>query len=222
MDDDAWIAFEALKKWGLPKQNGGDFRSNWGILYPKIQPVKSGYYPSMIEGGDKEKEAVFQYLINKSPIRPEEPICSWEPKEIPAGYYWMLESSPTYHRQGIGEIVNDLAYSNRYVICITTNENPQVRFDSSTFKCAEGMRALVDIMPDKLGAQHLKAPLGAMTIYLPGYLRTYNTVQKVKDVLTSGLFPIWKVKDVRPNSFEKWVVQYKGRVEKLVGKELVI
>src|SRR6267378_676830 len=38
VDDDAWIAFHALRKWGLTKQEGVDFRNNWGILYPK-QPA---------------------------------------------------------------------------------------------------------------------------------------------------------------------------------------
>lgn len=222
VDDDAWIAFHALRKWGLPKQMGLDFRSNWGILYPKQPALPAGkYYPSMISGGDAERQAIFDYLVNKADIKPELPICNWEPRLVPEDYEWLMNIVQTYHRFGVGEISNELVCHKKCIVDVSTMDNKDIIIiNYSNFKCEEGARELKKLLPG-LTLTFRNADPGKMYINLPSSLRTFDMIPKVKKVLTSGLFPLWKVSEVKADSWDSWVSKGKGQENrKLVGKEL--
>lgn len=225
VDDDAWIAFNAFKKWGLPKQGGIDFRANWGILYPKQPALPAGrYYPSMIAGGDAERQAIFDYLVNKAAIKPDLPICNWEPRGIPDDYEWLMNVVQTYHKIGVGEISNELVCHKNCIVDITSMDHKDIiTVYYNQYKCEEGAKALKSLLPNLvLSWKQLEGP-GKLMLYLPTSLRTFDTIPKVKRVLTSGLFPLWKVGDVKADSFNSWVNEKKGQIErKLTGKELVI
>ncbi len=226
VDDDAWIAYTALKKWGLPKQlgMGGDFKTEWGIVFPQASSkVPISFYPSIIKANDCERQAIFDYLVNKKPIRPDLPECNWEPKELPKGYLWNMSFTQTYHKLGIGEIVHDLACHGSLRLEITTNDQRNIiQYENGKYDLTRGVRELAKLIPGATatetipdnGEKHIR-------IWLPSIFRQYDTIPLVRKVLTSGLFPIWNVKDVKEGCFEDWVrnneVQPSG---KFIGKEL--
>src|SRR6267378_607647 len=224
IDDDAWIAYTALKKWGLPKQAAmGDFKTEWGIVFP--QPVNKSaitFYPSIISGTDSERQSIFDYLVNRKPIRPDLPVCNWEPKELPKGYVWNMTFTPTYHKQGIGDIVNDLACHGSLKIEISTNDQKNiVNYENGKYDLHRGMQELTKVLPVLVLKDTPADGENYMRIWLPQVLRQYDTIPLVKKVLTSGLFPIWKVKDVKVGCFEDWVRKNEGQIRgKSIGKEL--
>jgi Phage phiEco32-like COOH.NH2 ligase-type 2 len=225
VDDDAWIAFSALRKWGLPKQIGMDFRANWGILYPQQPLLKGGkYYPSMIEGSEFERQAIFDYLVNKAAIKPELPVCNWEPKAIPEGYEWLMNIVQTYHKFGVGEISNNLVCSQKYKVVISNMDHKDIiQVDYSQYPCVQGIKELKNLLPN-LVVSGRKGDQNKLSLHLPSTLRSYDMIPKVKQILTSGLFPLWKVGEVKADSFDLWVGGNKGLEgnNKLIGKELVI
>jgi len=223
VDDDAWIAYHAIKRWGLPKQHGMDFRANWGIVYGAVSPKLGGYYPPMIEGGENEKQAIFNYLVNKIEIKPDLPTCTWEPSNLPKGYHWLMNSIKTYHKVGLGEIVNDLVHCDKAPMKVDSMDHDNVMLiDRGKWNCEEGIKLLAQLNP-RVATDNKIAGLDQLSIFLPACLRTNDMIPKVKEVLTSGLFPVWNIKDVKENSYDEWVSRRSKQVErKLIGKELVI
>lgn len=223
IDDDAWITFHALKLYGIPKQVGMDFRPNWGIVYPKVNNKKDNrYFPSMIEPTNSEREAIFQYLTHKAPIKPERPICNWEPNDIPEDYNWMMNYSQTYHKVGIGEIITDLVTHKDLPVIILADEdkNRITTYIPPNLNCQQGVMALLNLAPNITNQCMLKDD-GQIQIYLPAILRTSDYIPLVKRVLTSGLFPIWTVHNVKEGCFDEWTKKQGVKsVTKLVGKEL--
>lgn len=221
VDDDAWIAFHAIRRWGLPKQAGVDIKSNWGIVYPK--PLRSlklaTYYPSMINPSDNERMAIFNYLVNKEMIRPEQPTCNWEPKDVPQGYQWLMHHVQTYHKVGIGEIVNDLVCSKNLIVDIHASERPMLFLESHNGICRQGANELVRLKEGNILEMRNAAP-GTLNIHLPDNIRTPEFIPEVKRILTSGLFPLWNIKDVKAGSYDEWV-KNAAYERKSIGKELV-
>jgi Phage phiEco32-like COOH.NH2 ligase-type 2 len=220
VDDDARIALNALDKWGLPKQQGVDLRANWGLLYPEALKLadRPDYYPAMIEGTEAERQDIFDYLIKREPIQPRIPKCNWAPEKLPAGYTWMPKVSQTYHRIGIGEIISDLVFHNNCVVALQTSDNQNyMMVEAPNRACDEGFNALCGLVDGRLEVNRRKGDI--YNLYLPPSLRTNETIPKVKKVLTSGLFPIWTVKDVREDSYSKWLARKQQRVN-VIGKEL--
>jgi len=226
VDDDAWIAFNALKKWGLPKQQGaGDFKVEWGIVFPQPNKMPVSYYPSIIEGTENERQAVFNYLVNKEAIRPDLPVCNWEPKELPKGYIWNMSFTQTYHKMGVGEIVHDLACHRSMRIEITSSDQAKIiQYEEGKYDFSKGLQEITKIFPNmKLARTNVGNDVKHLRICLPQSLRQYNTIQQVRKVLTSGLFPIWNVKDVKEGCFEDWVRKNEVKQNvKYIGKELTL
>lgn len=229
VDDDAWIAYNAVKKWGMPVQDGkNDFKAEWGV-FPILQgkPLV-GYYPPIIGATEVEQKAVFEYLINKTPIRPEIPKANWEPVQLPNGYIWNMTFTPTYHKMGVGEIVSDLACHNKLRIEITSNDQRNIiQYTlSNKYDIKKGIDKIIETFPElKLRSQAVPEDVHDtyMKIYLPQPLRQFDTIPVLKKIFTSGLFPMWNVKDVKEGCFEDWVRknEVKSRV-KFIGKELTL
>jgi hypothetical protein len=219
VDDDAWIAFHALKKWGLPKQGATiDFKSNWGISFPPLLN-KPDYYPSMIEGTDNERQAIFHYLVNKTPIRPDPPVINWEPAYIHKDYNWLMNHVVTYHKQGIGEICHDLVFSKKLTVDINSTDVNEIVVSCDKYKCQEGITQL-KLLDNEQRVRWTRSQPNQLVIFLPKDLRTNYAIPLVRKILTSGLFPIWNVKDVKEGCFEEWVRRNKTDDVKFIGKEL--
>lgn len=224
-DDDAWITFQALKKWGLPKQGGIDFRINWGITFPPLpQSNRMKYFPTMIEPTEVDKQEVFDFLVNGIPITPRLPFKTWEPQEIPNHYIWMMETIETYHKIGMGEIGSGLVFHDKCAITLLAGENNSLQINYNKYPCLEGMKKLAELDSKLRVVTRYVADENMISIYLPQSLRSYDTIPEVKKILTSGLFPIWDVKDVKDGCFEEWVKKNEVVIkdQKLIGKELVI
>jgi len=226
IDDDAWIAFYGIKKWGIPKQEGQDFRTNWGILYPKTESkIKADkrYYPLMIEPTDNERNSIFQYIVNQVMIKPERPMCNWQPESIPKNYCWIMNYVQTYHKVGIGEIACDLVTHKSFSIDLLCDEdkNRLTSYTPQSMNCHQGIAALLKLVPG-IRWQNNQGQENNIQLYLPAQLRNNEFIPLVKRVLTSGLFPIWNVHEVKEGCFEEWVKRNEIKTtNRLVGKEIV-
>ena len=226
VDDDAWIAYNALSKWGLPGQGkeGMDIKANWGILYPEGLKLggRPSYYPGMIDGSPNDKQDVFNYLVKKEPIPPGIPLCTWGPQRLPDGYTWLPTITQTYHKIGLGEIVSDLVCNDALIVQLNTSDHPNmISVEVRDNRLEAGLAALKGLVP---GTEIYRRGGNAniVSIFLPGSLRTNELIPQVKKVLTSGLFPIWKVQDVQKDSFANWFKQHQVKAEKFIGKELIL
>jgi hypothetical protein len=61
----------------------------------------------------------------------------------------------------------------------------------------------------------------ALAIYVPAFYRDVQRIQQTKRILTGGLFPLWKVRDVTAESFEQWQAKAIKPEPKYCGRVLV-
>lgn len=217
LDDDALIAYNALQVLGLPQQTGQDFKAAWGINYAQdvktdVQIIPSTIYPTVAD-----KQAIFDYLRTGRPIYPDVPVANWQTTKLPAGYSSALNFSQTYHRPGIGELIHDLAVSDNLPVTFEINENKS----SFYIYAPQGTQCpKLSAVKDALGIDIKYVPQlndRQVKIHLGEYLRTVNVLPKLKKLLLSGFLPIWKVADVRADSYAEWQRTLRPQLEAELG-----
>lgn len=199
LDDDARLALCVLQR-GIPRHIGGDFRGRWGIGLLGLDPelVKPSYVPLSIRASKDGIAQVFAHLLTGKPLAFQTPTPTWTPSSIPSGYKMCIDIVETVGRKGLGEIICDLCFSNEYPMKITQDDF--------------GPRALVvttDLRQVLTPGHELKkyiefAKLPSSAISISPWWCEGGRSSIVKQCLTSGLFPIWRVKDVRPDSYKQW------------------
>lgn len=91
-DDDAAIAYKAIKNWGLPGEDVTDFRSRWGVKTPLVPESSSAFhkeifFPSSIQPDETTCRELFQHLVGGSGVPIREAKATWQPFNMPAGFH---------------------------------------------------------------------------------------------------------------------------------------
>jgi hypothetical protein len=218
-DDDAWIAYHAYKKHGMPKYYGGDFKAAWGILYPRKEGAKrdTRFFPEMIEPTENERQAIFDYLVKGQAIPPTVPVQNWKPDALPKGYEWAMNHTTTYHKVGIGEILATMAVAAQDPFKVVAGDSNREIVLSCLPQLPDLSKGLAELASIKGSHVKIVKELHTM-LYLPIELRTFDTIPKVKKILVSGHFPMWNVNEVKADSYSEWV----ARSPKVVNKERIL
>ena len=201
VDNDARLALMLLER-GLPRHNGGDFRERWGIprttaIHPTVNVIPPAIKPD--EGTIKELLELFS--IGRPLMFPMTFVPNWEPSTLPKGYVMCIDSVSTDQAKGFGELIWDL--------CV--NKNLPVPISAGNRDLGGGRGIMVSSGLAKLlpsGWQNKQQVHvfhdGAAQIIIPMATREGPRAKATKDFLTSGVFPIWRVKDVKQESFTEW------------------
>lgn len=232
LDDDALIAYLALKRHGLPTMSVGDFKPNWGILFPANANSKDiSWYPSMIEPSMTDKQGMLNWLIRGEMLRPEKPEVTWDGSKFPKGYTSSLVYSPTRARLGIGEIGTNIICHERYPLHLgIIDQEDTIRIMCKQAEWPNVSKALKPLTAIKTNRSKYSlyckyTDHTGVFVDLPPSLRANDTVGPVKRILTSCGLPFWNPIEVKEGLIEAWftgqkvaevkatvAVKYKGRV----------
>ena len=203
-DDDAWLAYYALREHGMPRHIGGDFRKRWGLNYPALKKFDIKAWPGAIEADLETERECFNTLLHKVPLAPRTPCITWKPSKPPEGYAMLLEHTDTYRKKGLGEIVYDL--------CSCTTQPCQIEVaDAGFLHVSESLAATLPFgwkkTLQKLGGPGTKVNVmgpGKVSIMIGKTWREANKMPLTRKILTCGVFPLWKVSEVTAESYPVW------------------
>lgn len=216
-DDDARLALVMMRRENVwPRHVGGDFRGRWGIRallkeelsnhlgINGVQAVPLSIAPTEAEVGE-----MFNHLMGTAPLvfRIEKP--SWSPTAPPPGYTMLIHNTDTLGQKGLGEFVWDICYA---------NENPQAIYTSRDF------RGIISI--PKTWSRYVSKELAAKATWGSGHVTISNRAleqghgPELKKLLLDGSLPLWRLRDVRPDSYEGWKRSVAERPKRFVGKWL--
>jgi hypothetical protein len=218
-DDDALIAYHALKRWGLPKFFGGDFKGRWGVDFTYNQGDQGvSVMPPYITPTEKEVQEMFSHLTKATPLLPNRPTISWTPSKVPPGFSWLMKYTKTAGQIGLGELMWDLC----------TLKGANVAIQGTTDYGLQVSSSLADILPR---GWKTKIPGGLagvfgstdLAIRIPRKMREWQSLSETKKLLAGGLFPIWKMGDATIARAKVWFNQTKKEQKRVLeGTILVI
>ena len=198
LDDDARLAYIMCQR-GLPVHLGGDFRSRWGIsgnpapLSPALIPLS---FPS---DPDTNKE-MFDHLMSGFGLKMR--IPKWfGPDKLPKGYHMCIARAETVQHKGLGEMIWD--------ICASDEIPLQLRGGRSGFPIltiSEGLirhlgRGWRKGLPEEFASI---TDGGKQDVYISASHREGQWFSLTKRLLLNGTLPIWKIGEVKPESYKKW------------------
>jgi len=198
LDDDALLAYGALQRLGMPKHIGGDFRPRWGMDGKRPHAPQVTVVPGAITGHKDTLTELWEHLAHGAPLavgalRP----ATWTPTELPKGYVSLLDTVETRGIKGIGEIVCDLCtYGGGFHVTGKHLEDP--------YLIAIG-RQWANLLP-----QDWRERVPKDSIYVGGDWNGIavnnqgNHKQVIELMIGSGMFPVWKIKDVKLESYKEW------------------
>lgn len=196
-DDDARLALLLV---GRDFPRGGDFKGRWGISVLGKEEVRQSlpaYVPMSIKPTTLEVEEMFNYFFKRIPLTMKIPVPTWEPISPPKGYHMLIDNCSTIQRKGIGELCWDMC---------TWMDYPFTLYRDGVNRMSENFpisvsHDLTKFLPKHEFAEHHG---DRNIIYvLPSALDNGGSL-RLRRMLLSGALPIWKVSDVRSESFKQW------------------
>src|SRR6185312_6481334 len=187
---------------------GGDFKARWGINFTKEDAVKDvKVVPGSIPPHESEVEALFNFFTKKEPLVAKKTEPTWSPTVVPEGFEMVMERTEFLRIAGMGETLTNLCQLKSHPIEFYPVDRNGPGLTIS--------RGLVKILPDDWNERIQKiAPTlpirttgsdnSSFSIGLGESWRRVQRIQVLKKVLTSGLFPIWKLKAITPDTKEEW------------------
>ena len=211
LDDDAQLAYEIWSRIGFPRWSVGDFKASWGILGGVAPPrVCVQVPPIQIAAQPDELASLASGLLVSRPPDLGSLVPSWRPSQLPSSYIPMINDTQTYHAPGLGEIAAHLCCwigDNSFVLGNATGATtiPSYIHDRGDF--AQRQKALFPERHRHISVHGQNKP--PWTIALGPYDRDSRHRAEVIHWLTSGLFPIWRLDSVQPDSYSKWQAEQK-------------
>jgi hypothetical protein len=207
-DDDARLAYALVRRMrGFPRHEGQDFRARWGIpLSQFAMPPSITVLPRSVPADEATVEELFKLFMHGEILKFSMPTPTWEPLRQPEGYDMLLAYTSTLQQKGLGELVWDLCTHKKLPIIFQgMGRNAKWAIWLST--------PLAKALPS-----NWHVLLGDNTNYVKSVqgLSTHNVLQigmdwregtkrkLIREMLTCGAFPIWKVSDVKASSYEDW------------------
>jgi hypothetical protein len=196
-DDDARLALMMMQDGRFVR--GGDFKSRWGI--EAVAGIKGlpTIVPMSIKPSREDVEEMFDCLIGKKPLGMRIPTPTWAPTTPPRGYRMLIDNTTTIQRKGIGELCWDICYSEHdHAMSLHRDTTPGM----SMKKPISVYKPLWERLPNKeLFSWHRHEP-GWVSIHPQAIDKGKSP--EIRRMLLSGSLPLWKVRDVRPDSWEQW------------------
>lgn len=204
-DDDARLALVMLSR-GLPIHKGGDFKGRWGI--PKAGSKEWGapcatikIVPLAIKPDPTSKEEVFDYLLAARNLGWRIPTPTWGPVNPPSGYEMCIDLANTNLMKGLGELIWDLCCSSKWrVVCQGRGKGgPPITVSKGTYDTISA-----ELKEKYNGVLYPNSELNQSMVGISQDYREGNNVRKTRELLTSGILPIWKVGNCKEGDFETW------------------
>ena len=195
-DDDARLASAMLK--GRVFGRGGDFKPRWGIsVLGMIGGQRPSVVPLSIKPSKEDTAEMFEYLLNQTPLKMRIPTPTWEPINPPRGYRMVIDSSQTIQRKGIGELCWDICCSEQMMLSIARENVP----GHNRRRPVAIWRDLGRSIPNNIFAKH---GISQEIIFIHPESLDQGRSGAIRQLLLSGALPLWRVKDVQPNSWDQW------------------
>jgi len=225
VDDDALLCRVATEKWGCPTWIGGDFRARWGCKGKwAIKHELPKYIPPAVKPTKVDVEEMFNHLAGKVPLLVRVPEPSWSPVQPLQGYELAIDAVDTTHHKGLGEMIYDMVTPK--VLKMNLGEAAGKGYQGgSWFAVGEDLEArLPKDWRDRVKKVVPKATFevrGLGNHIFSNELVREDNRKAMRRVLLSGVFPIWRLNDCGPDTYEKWMAQVGVVVvKKAVGKEV--
>jgi hypothetical protein len=205
-DDDARLAYIMLQR-GFPRHLGADFKERWGLRPNREGSVTVdktiGLIPMAIEPMPSDITELFAHFLTGAPLTlPTKMAASWSPVGPPKGYKMVLDRTETLQQKGLGEMIWDLCMSEEMPLVIQGKGPSGVPVNIP--------RAYMrDCNLAKLGLQDVITVGSDAAIRIAADWRDGARGKMVKKALLSGIIPLWKVSEVKEDSFALWKLQPK-------------
>ena len=205
LDDDALLAYRVLLARGLPKQNLTDLRAAWAIDRHNYTPPTT-YDPKILYPSKEEIAEVFKHFDTGEPLSMGIPSFFQTAKEIPYRYATAVKANWENRRfYALPELLSELiVYEDAPMWVKGLDEedsdlflihgHPSVAWQT---KVRETLKSFLPEAVTSFGP-------GVPQISVPKKYRKAGYVEKTRAFLTSGLFPIWHISQVQPDSYTKW------------------
>lgn len=218
VDDDARLALLMLDR-GLPTQRGDNFAPRWGIKKENAPKklVRIPIIPPCIKPDAQSVQEVFESLQSGKPLGFRVPEVTWAPTAPPKGYRMCSEFVNTILAKGLGELVWDLC----------CHESQHIYFQAGrqgTYPLIIARDLLKRLPADwkrRFEGRASSSDLKANSVVIAPEWREGARAVHMKRLLLNGLFPVWRVRDCKENSFQLWQERtklYTPTSAKLAGK----
>lgn len=211
-DDDARLAFAILNRRGWPGHcNGMDFKSSWG-LYPEgplgtraalksLPPV----WPECIPSSEAdEKELALSMFEDRVPEGPAlRPTWAWQ---LPKGYQHCIKNVDTKLAPGMGEFAMQLA---EYGECPVHFQQAGSKRPAFRFPVTAKTQLYKGGLYEALNNIGCPSDCCTEAYYLQiNASKDYHLEQllKARDLIVdSQILPLWRITEVREDSYQKWL-----------------
>lgn len=225
LDDDARLCIYLIKKYGVPRFIGGDFRSRWGLNGPakfwdscKKTKIQHLVLPVLFPEATEEREEIFWHLVGGKILEPKVPSVDWSPSTLQDGFLWLHQSTKTYAEPGLGELAARLAISELLPVGLFRDTGSNDAHSPILISSA-----LVKAMPKdfpsvfqkynftfrvSMNRDEFSEHIRIWTTR--GHRNTPETWTRLLRLLTSGVFPIWKVGDESAEKLKPFLERFRS------------
>lgn len=196
-DDDAKLAHWLVMQRGLPKSDSTDFKAKWGLEFNALHPVEETYFPSSMVPETESIGEIFEYFRDGKALVPREPKPTWKPVTVPKGLVLMGEAQGAPQRlMGAAEILQDLVVKEDFQVNIYPEDVGDFRVSSKLAKHSPKWLTTFRKHFPKATCRPNWTENTFRWIGIPKQMRNTSSKQKaMRDFLTSGVFPIWHIKN---------------------------
>lgn len=226
VDDDARLAYAILGRQGFPQHNSGqDIKTAWGLFVggplgntegirrPQVYPTT---IPSYTQAEEELAEALFE---SRSPSLDTLEV-TWKPSTLPDKYSALINNAETRLAPGLGEFVADLCCADDYPISIQHFNEP-MSLDLIVNVEWRGRMERLDL--DKKYSIEFSSEVRLTILKLrTGGKKLAELYELKRDLLASGVFPLWRIKDVQASSFKEYMKSNKQPDKAASAKSRVI
>jgi hypothetical protein len=229
VDDDAALALWRLNRNGTPAWVGGDFKERWGIGRVDTTPYRGiNNYPTSLEPSEAELTDLFRHLQAGAALPASAPAATWSPTTIPAGFELMSRVTEFRGQVGIGELLTSIVRWHNVPVQIypTTHGKAGLVLSSRLERLLDRdwRSRLADVAPGltvriEIADDHPQK----LRIGIHKKWRMGNRFRVVQRALSSGIFPLWRLKDADASLVERWEnrAKVKPNQRKYAGEKLI-
>jgi hypothetical protein len=203
-DDDAYLLYHVLTANGnMPFEviHGADFKAAWGIPQAATNTLEAEFIlPSSIKPHASEVEEVTQHLLSGAAIQFKKIAPSFV-HQVPQGYVWAPSTVHPNRRSGFGDLLHNLVTAGKHAIHWGYSNEGRPLFGG---RIIDSTTTAERNMLTQYCNPHFSYD-DASQITVTKALCQTSTIGGLRGILIhSGIFPIWTVDMVQPDSLTRW------------------
>lgn len=190
-----------------------DFRSNWGFTgIEVVSPNKTNILSACVQPQQSEINEVLLNITNSLPLTYVENTPTFK-NELPKNYEWLYDMDiPNIARQGVGDVVHNLVCPREWPMPITFGGD---RFLVSISVFKSWSQAEQNEIREMFPGMIVNRSMMPNTVQCNREMTTVTGIRATrKFLLKMGLFPLWTVDSVQPDSYEKFLASRPKAVSK--------